>query len=177
MFDHIINIIVNFFGHPTFVVLGGISTVFVACAIVPSVYFCIKGISRSWYRLGTALSKRKVAIFANSDNYSNLKSTLSDFGLFQSKNIIHIDKSSLRKAELESLLLVHWKSFGDQLEEILSMKQDSSTLIIYAPVEEGKIEHAAMKKISSHRNVIVVNFRGRLINDMLVCMMTSRMRP
>ena len=137
-------------------------------------FIVVKGILPVWYRIGTALTKRKIAIIALDDNYSNLKNVLVDSKLFKEKNIHKIDKSSIRKAENESLILMHWKSFKDNLDDILSIKKDTDALIVYAPTEEGRIDSADMEKLSKHRNLIVVNFRGRLINDVLVCMMTSR---
>jgi len=125
------------------------------------------------YRLGIALSKRKIAIFAESDGLNNLKNILVDSKLFREKNILQIDRNSIRKAEGESLLLLHWESFKDRLDDVLEIKKDAAALIVYAPTEGGKIDDDAMKKISDHRNIIVVNFRGRLVNDVLACMMTS----
>ncbi len=170
MFDHLI----VFFDHPFFIVMGGLSTTAAVLTAAYTTCLVIKGILPVWYRLGIALSKRKIVIFAYGDDYTNLKNTLSDSGLFKEKNIIQIDKNSIKKAESESLLLVHWKSYKDKLDSILSIKKDEAALIIYAPVEDGRIENNDMEKINQNRNVIVVNFRGRLINDVLVCMMTSR---
>ena len=123
---------------------------------------------------GNRSCQRKITIFAVGDSYNNLRSVLIDSKLFKEKNINTIDKNSISKAENESLLLMHWKSFQDSLDDILSSKRDTAALIVYAPTEEGPIDKESMGKISKHRNVTVVNFRGRLVNDVLVCMMTSR---
>lgn len=140
-----------------------------ACAI----YLSCKGILPVLYHLGLALSKRKIAIFAESNDFNNLKNILVDSKLFKAKNILLIDQKSIRSAEGESLLLLHWGSCKDNLDSVLGIKKDAAALIVYAPIEDGKIDDEAMKKISEHRNVIVANFRGRLVNDVLVCMMTS----
>ena len=84
-----------------------------------------------------------------------------------------IDKGSIKKAESISLLLVHYNSFRDKINEIISIKHDSDALIIYAPQEEGFIEKDILKNINSQRNAIIVNFRGRLLNDVLVSMITT----
>ena len=143
-------------------------------SIIYTIYLVVTGILPVLYRLGFALSKRKVAIFAERDDFVNLRSSLVDSKLFKEKNILQIDENSLRRAEAESLLLVHWKSFQKHLDTILAIKKDAATLIVYAPTEEGQIESESMTKLGKHRNVIVVNFRGRLINDVLVSMVTSR---
>lgn len=140
-----------------------------ACAI----YLSCRGILPVLYHLGLALSKRKIAIFAESNDFNNLKNILVDSKLFKEKNILQIDRRSIGRAEGASLLLLHWKSFEDGLDSVLGIKKDAAALIVYAPTEDGKIDDEAMEKISEYRNVIVANFRGRLVNDVLVCMVTS----
>jgi len=153
--------------------VGRVSTLLFILASLYAVYLSLRGILPVLYRLGLALSKRRIAIFAESDDFNNLKNVLVDSKLFKEKNILQIDKESIRKAEGESLLLLHWESFKYSLDNVRKIKKDATALIIYAPTEDGKIDDTAMGKISDHRNIIVVNFRGRLVNDVLVCMMTS----
>ena len=151
MFDSV----VGFFNHPFFIISGGIS---VSVSIIFSlyiIYIVMKGIMPVWYRLGIALAKRKITIFAVGDNYDNLRNVLIDSKLFKKKNINTIDKNSISKAENESLILMHWKSFQDNLDDILSIKRDTAALIVYAPTEEGPIDKDSMGKISKHRNVTV----------------------
>jgi hypothetical protein len=68
---------------------------------------------------------------------------------------------------------VHWKSFEEEIGKILEMKNDSTALVVYAPTNEGRIENALMERINNERNSIVVNLRGRLLNDVLVSMITT----
>jgi len=165
-------IIIDFFNHPFFIVLGGISTLLTLIATLFIVYLFIKGIFPVWYRLGMGLSRRKIAVFAENE-LDGLKNMLVDSGLFQKANIIKIDKSSIKKAEGMTLFLVHWKSFESELDDILRIKKDSAALIIYAPQNEGFIDKAILEKINLERNSIIVNFRGRLLNDILTCMITT----
>jgi len=153
--------------------VGRVSTLLFILASLYTVYLSLRGILPVLYHLGLALSKRKIAIFAESDDFNNLKNILVDSKLIREKNILQIDQKSIRRAEGESLLLLHWGSCKDSLDGVLGIKKDAAALIVYAPTEDGKIDDKAMGKISEHRNVIVVNFRGRLVNDVLVCMMTS----
>ena len=71
------------------------------------------------------------------------------------------------------MFLVHWKSFASDIDAILSIKQDATALIVYAPQAEGFIDSAPLAKINQARNSIVVNFRGRLLNDILVSLITT----
>ncbi len=169
-----IDSIVSLFDNPIFMVLGGIFSLLTVVTFLYTFWIVVKGVMPVWYRLGLALTKRKIVIFAKDDNYENLKNVLVESDLFKEKNIKMIDEKSIQKAENDSILLVHWNSYKDNLEKILSIKKDTSALIVYAPTEEGRIDENSMAEMSKHRNVIIVNFRGRLLNDVLVSMMTSR---
>ena len=46
-------------------------------------------------------------------------------------------------------------------------------LSLYAPQKEEFIKNNIMDKINQKRNAIVVNFRERLLNDILVTMITT----
>ncbi len=164
--------IVDFLNHPVFIVLGGISTLITLIAAIYAIYLVMKGIFPVWYRLGMGLSKRKIAVFAENE-FDGLRNMLVDSGLFQKANVIKIDKGAIKKAEGMTLFLVHWKSFEGKIEEILGIKEDSTALIVYAPQNEGFIDKTIMEKISQERNSIVVNLRGRLLNDVLVSMITT----
>lgn len=137
-----------------------------------TVYLTVIGIFPIWYRLGLALSRRKIAIFAD-DQYNHLRDLLVDSKIFRSKNILRIDKMSIKKAESISILLVHWKSYSGEFDRILKVKKDSDALIIYAPQDEGRLSKETLSKINLERNSLIVNFRGRLLNDILTCMITT----
>lgn len=164
--------LIDFFNHPIFIILGGITTLVTLIAIFYGIYLFAKGIFPVWYRLGMGLSRRKIAIFAENE-FDGLKTVLVDSGIFQKANVIKIDQGSIKKAEGMTMFLVHWKSFEDKIEEILGIKEDSTALIVYAPQSEGFIDKAIMEKINQERNSIVVNLRGRLLNDIMISMITT----
>ncbi len=155
--------------------LGYISTIIVLIGVVIAIYAFAKGIAPVLWRLGIGLSRRKIAVFADSQ-FEDLEALLVDSGLFQKSNVIQITKSSLKKAEAYNLFLVHYKAFEDEMEKILAMKQDATALIVYSPQEDGFINPTYMAKINAHRNATVVNLRGRLLNDVLVSIITTRPR-
>lgn len=164
--------IIDFFDHPFFIIIGGLMTLLMIIGFFYTICLIIKGIFPVWYRLGKGLSKRKIAIFAN-EEFDNLKNMLVDSNIFQEKNIVKIDKNSIKKAKSITLLLLHWKYFESDIDNVLKIKNDSDALIIYAPQEEGLIDKSNLNKINLERNSIVVNFRGRLLNDILTCMITT----
>ena len=162
--------IIKFFNHPFFIIVGGVTTIFMIVGFCYTSFLVIKGVFPVWYRLGIGLSKRKIAIFAK-DEYESLDNMLTDSKIFT--KTIQIHKNDIKKAEKESVFLVHWNEYKDKIDDILVLKKDSTPLIIYAPQEEGRIDNSLMKKINSHRNSVVVNLRGRLLNDILTSLITT----
>lgn len=162
--------IINFFNHPFFIIVGGVATILMIVGFCYTAFLVIKGVLPVWYRLGIGLSKRKIAIFAK-DEYQSLSDMIIASKIFTTT--IQIHKNDIKKAEKESVYLVHWYEFQDKIDDILSIKKYTTPLIIYAPQEEVFIDKDIMKKINSHPNSIVVNLRGRLLNDILTSLITT----
>ncbi|ACF14501.1 conserved hypothetical protein [Chloroherpeton thalassium ATCC 35110] len=167
------NQIVDFFTHPFFSVVGGITSLLALIGTGTTIFLILKGSIPVWYRLGLGLSKRKIAIFADLNTYNSLEKMLLASKLFPEKNINHAGKDFVKSAENTTMLLMHWKSFHENLDDVLNLKKDTDALIVYAPQSEGRIETEFLNKINNERNSIIVNFRGRLLNDIFTCMMTT----
>lgn len=163
--------ILVFFNSPFFIIVGGFSTIAMVAGFLYTVYLILCGVLPVWYRLGIGLSKGKIAIFASSE-FSSLHSMLVDSGIFKEKNIVQINKNELKKAVDKNIFLIHWKDFADKIDDILNIKKDSTALIIYAPQNEGRIDQSILDRINEHRNTIIVNLRGRLLNDVLTSLIT-----
>lgn len=165
--------IISFFESKFFTVFGGISILFTIIAFMYGAYLVWSGVFPVLYRLGTALSGQKVAIFASSE-FDSLRSMLVDSKLFKEKNIVRVNKTDIDKARSAKLFLVHWSEYQNVINDILQIKDDSTALIVYAPQSEGRIENQEiLNRINSKRNSIIVNFRGRLLNDILISLITA----
>lgn len=164
--------IIDFFNHPFFIIVGGISTVIALIAFIYSAYIIFAGIIPVWIRLGKGLSNKKIAVYADLE-FENLKDLLLDSGLFKQKNIERISANALKKGERHTMMLINYIEFSDKISEILKYKKDSDSLIIYAPQKDGRIDQHIMDEINENRNSIVVNFRGRLLNDIITSMITT----
>ncbi len=164
--------ILQFLDHPFFKIIGWISTI---CLIFTSLYvgyLILRWVVPVWYRLWIGLSTRKIAVFADNE-YASLKKMLKDSKIFREKNIEQMHKNSIDDAKNYSVFLIHWICFEDCIDQILDLKDDATALIVYAPSEEGRISDENMKKLNTKRNVIVVNMRGRLMNDIFTCLITT----
>ncbi|MBP1223676.1 hypothetical protein [Flavobacterium sp. 1355] len=164
--------IIAFFDHPFFIIVGGFSTLIAILTFVYSSYIIFIGIIPVWVRLGKGLSNKKIAVYAEQE-FDNLKDLLLDSGLFKEKNIERISTSAMKKGERHTMMLVNYIEFSNKIPEILKYKKDSDSLIIYAPQKDGRIDQQIMDQINENRNSIVVNFRGRLLNDIITSMITT----
>ena len=155
-------------------IIGSIETLILIIGVIWAVTLWIKGISPALLRLGNGLAKRKVAIFAKSDNLFSLKKLLLDSKLFSEKNLCEITKKEdIGIAEQVTLYLVFWHDWADCIDEILRKKPDPCALIVYAPRNLGPIPEDQMRSLDGYRHTAVTNFRGRLLNDIVTAMITT----
>jgi hypothetical protein len=154
--------------------LGYVSTLIVAVSIVAALVLWARGIAPVLIRLGNGLSRRRIAVFAKGVMLSSLEDLLRDSALFNHTRIIKIGhEGDFGKAARATLLLVYWPHWKDELVMIAKNKADGTALIVYAPQEHGFIPKEVMIAIEQQRNVIVNNFRGRLLNDIVASMITT----
>lgn len=164
--------IIVFFSSPFMTIVGGFSTLILILGSIYTIWHVLCGIVPVWIRLGKGLSKSTIAIFSDSQ-FNSLKTMIVDSKIFKEKNIIQVSNRDLKKAVKANVFLVHWKDFQNEMPDILLLKKDNTALIIYAPQNEGRIENQELlNKIDQERNSVLVNFRGRLMNDILTSLIT-----
>jgi len=176
--DNFMGAIYQFFNHPFFILVGGISTLIAIIGLLSVFISWILGITPLLWRLGIGRWSRKIAIAANSETYNSLRTDLVDSGIFREKNISQISKNHLSKVTDHNLILVHYQSSNVQeIKTMLSNKKSKAGMIFYYPEyspQEGKeIPCEMAKDISSKENATIVNFRGRLLNDIITTMITT----
>lgn len=170
--EPIMSEIIKFFDHPLFTVIGGITVISGLLAVIYRIVCWAFGITPIVFRLGMAIWKRKVAIFADDDMYGRLKDTLIDSRIFKDKNIVHIRKDNIEKAKGVTIFLVDWETYKDQIEQVFgARKNDQTAIVIYA--RPASIPKKKMNDIANRENTVVVNFRGRLLNDILTSLITT----
>jgi hypothetical protein len=155
--------------------VGRVTAIIFLVTLVLGIYAWLKGIIPALWRLGNGFSKRKFAIFARGDTLTGLNSLLLDTEMFNKKNIIDISsENDFGRAERATLFLVSWDDWQqDKIDEILRAKKDSTALVVYAPKGPRSIPEAKFVELNNKRNVTVTNFRGRLLNDIVVSLMTT----
>jgi len=99
---------------------------------------------------------------------------LVDTELFDRRNMIGISSSSdFGRAERATVFLIFWDDWQDKIDEILRAKKDNTALVVYAPKGPRSIPEDKFIELNSKRNVMVTNFRGRLLNDIVISLMTT----
>ena len=147
-------------------------TILLVLSFLGGIWLWARGIAPAIYRLGNGLARRKIAVFAKGGEAASLESLIRDSGLFRKSNVILVTvDGDIGKAEAASVFLVHWPDFSGAVDRIFRAKHDKTALIVYAP--PGSVDQAAMAKLNSERNVTLCNFRGRLLNDLVVSMITT----
>jgi hypothetical protein len=150
-----------------------VSTVIFIVGAVAAVLLWFAGVLPVLIRLGN-LRKRKIAIFAKGDASGSLRALFEDARLFKAKNIISITSAAdFGRSESATIFVVHWPDWQADLEQILSGKGDQTPLVIYAPQAADPLPPNAVRLIDQHRHVVVANFRGRLLNDVVSSFVTT----
>lgn len=154
--------------------VGRVTAVIFLLTLALGIYAWLKGILPALVRLGNGFSKRKIAIFAKGDNLKILMNLLLDTKLFDKRNMIDISSSDdFGRAERATLFLIFWDDWQDKIDEILHAKKDNTALVVYAPKGPTSIPPDRFVELNSKRNVMVTNFRGRLLNDIVISLMTT----
>ena len=132
------------------------------------------GIAPALLRLGMGLARRRIGIFAKGDMAGSLTHLLLDSRLFRRRNLISIGhEGDIEKGRSATLLVVYWPDWSEHIDEVLRQKSDSAALIVYAPQDKGLIPRETLAALNKRRNVVICNFRGRLLNDIVVSMITT----
>jgi len=162
----------DFFNHPFFVIFGGVSASIILLGLVYRIIFWVLGITPIVIRLGVGLWRRKIAIIGSFEAYQSLSSTIIDSGIFNANKIMHIEPGSIERAKSESIYLVDWASSSVKINDIFSSRKSHQTaVIIFA--SPGSIPMEQISGIANKPNTVIVNFKGRLLNDILTSLLTT----
>lgn len=157
-------------------IIGLLTTAISVSAVLIAVICWVLGIGPLLYRLGMGRWGRKISVLADSASFALLKADLVNSGIFREKNVEHINHGDLSKVRERDLLLVRYGSYSvDQIKTIISNKNSSAGMIIYFPdfSPTNRVPDDVMSLINNEPHAILVNFRGRLINDILITLLST----
>ena len=146
-----------------------ISAVF---AVLVAVILKLSGFVELLRRVGM-VGARKISIAADIDAFESLRRDILSAKFIKKKNINQIDAGHLSDVSKCNVVLVDYASIQEAgLRTILSKMQPDAGLIIYAKIPH-RLPDDLMRKVCDSPYTIVANFRGRLVNDVLVALMTT----
>lgn len=147
-----------------------LSIVLLAVVVISSV----TRLGRAAFRFGLALSYKQISIVSDSEAYEELKQDLADSGLIKGKNIVRISKSHLPKTmKARLILVVHGYLDIEQLKQVFSNRGPQCGLILYCPPEKERLNESEMQLLNSCPFSVLCNFRGRMVNDVLLMMLST----
>ena len=166
------------FDHKFFTIVGGIASLVSILTIFGLFIAWVLGVAPIAWKIGIARWRRKIGIAANAEYWNRLKSDLTKSGVFRETNIKHIPVSGIASVRDYSLILVHYDSFREEeIDELLRSKRSESGMVVFFPQflanESRRIPDHMFKKINDRENTTVVNFRGRLLGDLVLTFVTT----
>lgn len=157
-------------------IVGTLTTLIAVIAFLVAAISWLLGISPLLYRLGFGRWSRKISVLAASDSFASIRNDLVSSGVFREKNIEQITNKSIAKVSDSNLLLVDYGSFTDkEMRTIISNKKSGAGMVVYFPdfSPTNHVPDDVMKLINNEPHSVLVNFRGRLINDILITLLST----
>ena len=162
-------------GHMVNNVSGLIGNACTAAMIVLAVGFValsVMGLFRPAYRFGKGIAWKKVFIVADSNTRQELKSDVVRSGIIKKRNILEKTDGQISDLAGARLLVLEYGYLGaDRVQEIVSNKCSDCGVLVYA--NPGEIDKKSLAKLNRFQHVSVVNFRGRLVNEILLLLIST----
>lgn len=156
-----------------FEIVGMITTSVMIISGVMLFFGWFFGILLVMKRLGLGRWYRKALIVSTNDGGQNLKKDLVDSGVFREKNITIANDSNLADIKESSLILYDYWKLPECINDVLRNKQKGAGLVVYSPANNKRMSPDVVEMVNKEPFTVLVNMRGRLVNDMLVTLMST----
>lgn len=167
----IFDLIVDFFDHPFFIVVGGVSTGVMVLLVLIRISSIFLGVTPLAWRFSIAVWNKKIGIIANEDQFQRIFNEIDSAKVVKTKNISKISTSNIEISKEKGLLVVDYDYYQDLKYLITLRKTTQVSVVIFA--RPNQIAREEMDFLSTKPNVIVTNFFGRLLNDIVVSMVST----
>lgn len=155
-------------------IIGGFTILFTLLAGLVTSLGWTAGVFVIFKRLGLGRWYRRVLIVGASAETKSLKKDLVDSGVFREKNINEADGRNLSDVKNASLILLdYWSLTEAQVTTVLANKRKSAGLVVYSPMGKDHIPNNISQQINNEPFTTLVNMRGRLVNDLLITLMST----
>lgn len=148
-----------------------IQGIFFASGVV-FVLLSILGLRKPLWRFGMGVAWRKVFIVADGDSRNEIKNDLVRSGIIKERNIKTKTKGELGDLKGARLLILEYEYLKkEKVLETVSQKAPDCGVLVYA--EFGTIPNDVLNELNLFQHVSVVNFRGRLVNETLLLLIST----
>jgi len=156
-------------------VVGWLMIAVVIITVIITFVAWMKGILKPLWRLGLGLSRKKITVIASQKDSESLVNLIKSSHIFTTKNIFKIiSKEDSEDIKRSNVILFKYSGAPFTLKQVLKKKHDDSAIVIYA--KPGEIQNSEdWKLMDEYRNISVCNLKGRLLNDLLTLMMTTKL--
>ena len=151
-----------------------ILTVWGISTLLVTILLFIWGMLPVLWRFGNALVHKKIAIYASGDNGSDLEELIKEMKIFKGGIQLVRNKNSIENGENADIHLVRWSDSKDFFDQIIKKKKKDSAIIVYCPHEDGQLNQKAIEVLNTYKHAVLVNFRGRLLNDIITSLITIK---
>lgn len=158
----------------TVAVIGWVTAFILLASFVLALFAWFKGVLKPIYRLGLGLSRKKITVVAGIEDCESLINLVQNsriFGTTITKICSREDAEDIRRADV---ILFKYSGSPFTLSEVLNKKNPEASIVIYAKPGEIR-EPTEWSLMDEYRNISVCNLKGRLLNDLLTLMMTTKL--
>lgn len=140
-------------------------------SLIVFIFGAIAGLIRPLFRFGWAAWKKQVYIIAGTETGNMINDDLQRSGIVKKKNIKCKNDKQIGDIKDSRLTILDYSYLGSEKSiDIIKNKKANCGAIVYA--SPGEIKPNDMKRLNEIQHVSVVNFRGRLVNEVLVLLMS-----
>lgn len=155
-----------------FSLVGTIGTIVSWALAIGFIFLAVMGLVRPAYRFGKGIAWKKVFIVADSNTRQELKGDLERSGIIRKRNILEKTDGQISDLTTARLIILEYGYLGEEkIQEIVSSKCSDCGVLIYAKPKE--ISDESMSQLNRSQHVSVVNFRGRLVNEILLLLIST----
>ncbi len=157
-----------------FEIVGALTILFAFFTGLATFFGWTAGVFVVFKRLGMGRWYRKVLVIGSFAETKSLKKDLTDSGVFREKNVSEVDGRNLSDVKDASLILLdYWSLTDGQISTMLANKPRSAGLVVYSPMGKNRIPDNISERINNEPFTTIVNMRGRLVNDLLITLMST----
>lgn len=145
--------------------------IFAIIGLLGFIFGVAAGLVRPVVRFGWAAWKKQVYIVSEVETGNTIRGDLERSGIVKKKNIVCKNSNQLGEIHNARLIILEYSCLGKEtVLDVVKRKNANCGAIIYANFNE--IDRKTMDELNKVHHVSVVNFRGRLVNEVLVLLMS-----